>query len=235
MCKRSRNGGESENKVIPSRSLPQTKQPVTSPACAGATPDVFAAEAGCYAGGNGAALREPKSGSAFLVAIAALAASALFGPAAAQAPSERFVEAQKRSEATAAAVDSHHTKLRRRAADGCVVVTLVGADFRPYRCARIDSLVPIATRCGPNPYASPVAIFEALAEVDLTIAVLNADRLVVATAGFDHVAEGPYAVTISGDCLMSPTYWVQLQHDGRVVDEVLTMRSFESSGASGEP
>lgn len=170
-------------------------------------------------------MREPNSRCAFLVAMAALAASASFGVAAAQTPSERCMEAQKHIEATAVAVDSERAKLPRRAADGCVVITLVGADFRPFGCTRIDSLVPIATHCGPNPYSTPVVIFEALADVDLTITVLNADRLVVATAGFDHITEGPYGVTFSGDCLVSPTYWVQLQHDGRVVDEMLTMRS----------
>lgn len=170
-------------------------------------------------------MRELNSTCALLVSIAALSASASFGVAAAQTPSERCMEAQKHIEAAAAAVNSEHAKSSRRVVDGCVVVTLVGAAFRPFGCTRIDSLVPIATHCGPNPYSTPVVIFEALADVDLTITVLNADRLVVATAGFDHITEGPYGVTFSGECLVSPTYWVQLQHDGRVIDEMLTMRS----------
>ena len=133
--------------------------------------------------------------------------------------------AQERAEAEASAVDTEHAKAPRKVIDGCVVVTMVGLNFRPYKCTRVDSLAPIATHCGPNPYSMPVAIFEVLADTDLRIAVLNADRQIVASAGFDSTGAGPYGVTISGDCLVSTTYWVQLQHDGRVVDEMLTMRS----------
>jgi hypothetical protein len=70
--------------VSSNQSLQQTKPPVTPPACAGAAPDVFAAEAGVSHEGAGLLKIAAALGLALLVAMPALAAIE-------QAPNDRWM------------------------------------------------------------------------------------------------------------------------------------------------
>jgi len=100
---------------------------------------------------------------------------------------------------------------------GGYTVELSGLPMRPYRCDTPDSTIPIAIPCGPNPYSDSVALFEALADVDISIEVLTADLATVVKVEFAGVVAGPYGIRFEGPDLETGLYWVQVSYCGTVV------------------
>ena len=205
-----------QGRLMHNQSLQQTKPPVTSPACAGAAPAVFAAEACCYARWKGAGLRECSKRRAFLVAICALAVSPSFGLAAAQTPSERCMVAQERAEAEAAQkrVEAELAVAKRKAdlALRHYATTDNEVWLEPDRATTLvafadttASVQVASTDDSPSPWSGPPLVFVSLRDLaDISFDLLRDDGDYLASYNFTNVPAGVYRLACEIDQYLRP-------------------------------